>query len=156
MWLLLWSLGPLPRCNQLQSFLKVDVHVNWLNWFHFLTLVRGLFIILRDCIIFLSTSSDVIRRSMSTVSFHIYVNRLWNFLHLWCFPLTYDLNGFMSRINRHALFVRSFEPAFLHLFNLFVLLILVIPCLVVDFQSYMERILIKEKKMVLMLLQILY
>ena len=27
--------------------------------------------------------------------------RVWNFLPAECFPLTYDLNGFKSRVNRH-------------------------------------------------------
>ena len=38
----------------------------------------------------------------------VYVNsffpctaRLWNSLHIECFPLTYNLNGFKSRINRY-------------------------------------------------------
>ena len=38
----------------------------------------------------------------------VYVNsffprtaRLWNYLPIECFPLTYDVNGFKSRINRH-------------------------------------------------------
>ena len=38
----------------------------------------------------------------------VYVNsffpcaaRLWNFLPIECFPLTYDLSGFKSRINRY-------------------------------------------------------
>ena len=42
----------------------------------------------------------------------VYVNsflprivRLWNSLPIECFPLTYDLNGFKSRINRHFLSV---------------------------------------------------
>ena len=46
---------------------------------------------------------------------NIYVNslfhratRLQNFLSLECFPFTYDLNGFKSRINRHLLTVGSF------------------------------------------------
>ena len=34
--------------------------------------------------------------------------RLWNSLPIECFPLTYDLNGFKSRINRHLLTVGSF------------------------------------------------
>ena len=34
--------------------------------------------------------------------------RLWNSLPIECFPLTYDLNGFESRINRHLLTVGSF------------------------------------------------
>ena len=33
------------------------------------------------------------------------VGRLWNSLPIECFPLTYDLNGFESRINRHLLAV---------------------------------------------------
>ena len=45
----------------------------------------------------------------------VYVNsffprtaRLWNYLPIECFPLTYDLHGFKSRINRHLLTVDSF------------------------------------------------
>ena len=45
----------------------------------------------------------------------VYVNRffpctskLWNSLSIECFPLTYDLNSFKSRINRHLLTVGSF------------------------------------------------
>ena len=45
----------------------------------------------------------------------VYVNsffrrtaRLWNSLPIECFPLTYDLNGFKSRISRHLLTVGSF------------------------------------------------
>ena len=34
--------------------------------------------------------------------------RLWNSLPIECFPLTYDLNGFRFRINRHLLTVGSF------------------------------------------------
>ena len=33
--------------------------------------------------------------------------RLWNFLHIECFPLTYDIRGFKSRIKRHLLTVGS-------------------------------------------------
>ena len=50
----------------------------------------------------------------------VYVNsifsrtaRLWNSLPVECFPLTYDLNGFKSRINRHLLTVDSFQRDFL-------------------------------------------
>ena len=45
----------------------------------------------------------------------VYVNsffprtaRLWNFLPIECFPLTYDLSGFKSNINRHHLTVRFY------------------------------------------------
>ena len=34
--------------------------------------------------------------------------KLWNSLPIECFPLTYDLCGFKSRINRHLLTVGSF------------------------------------------------
>ena len=47
----------------------VNVHLNWLNWFHFLILVGGSFLILMGCMIFLSPLPDVIKMSMSTVSF---------------------------------------------------------------------------------------
>ena len=41
-------------------------------------------------------------------SFFPHTARLWNSLPLKCFPLTYDLSGFKSRINRHLLIVGSF------------------------------------------------
>ena len=72
----------------------------------------------------------------------IYVNsfiprtaRLWNSLPIECSPLTYDLNGFKSRINRHLFTVRSFERNFLYalIFLCFVFfLIFLFPCLVVN------------------------
>ena len=34
--------------------------------------------------------------------------KLWNSVPIECFPLTYDLSGFQSRINRHLLTVASF------------------------------------------------
>ena len=46
---------------------------------------------------------------------HVYVSnffpckaRFWNSLPIELFPLTYDLNGFKSRINRHIITVGSF------------------------------------------------
>ena len=51
----------------------------------------------------------------------VYVNnffphtaRLWNSLPIECFPLTNDLNGFKSGINRHLLTVGSFWTGFLY------------------------------------------
>ena len=41
-------------------------------------------------------------------SFFLCTVRPWNFLPIECFPLTYNLNGFRSRINRHLLTVGSF------------------------------------------------
>ena len=51
----------------------------------------------------------------------VYVNsyfpriaRLWNYLPIECFPLTNDLNGFKSSINRYLLTVGSFGGDFLY------------------------------------------
>ena len=41
-------------------------------------------------------------------SFFPRIAKLWNSLPIECFPLTYDLSGFKSRINRHLLTVGSF------------------------------------------------
>ena len=54
--------------------------LNWLNWFDLLFLVRGVLVILIDCMIFLSLSLDVTRMSMSTVSFpKQLVSRMFSF-----------------------------------------------------------------------------
>ena len=42
--------------------------------------------------------------------------KLWDSLPIECFPLTYNLNGFMSRINIHLLTVGSFSRDFLYAF----------------------------------------
>ena len=47
----------------------IDVLENWLNWIHFLFLEVGLLVILIDCIIFLSPLLDLVKMSISTVSF---------------------------------------------------------------------------------------
>ena len=67
----------------------------------------GLLITLIYCMIFLSPFLNVTRMSLSTVFFPR-AARLWNFLTIECFPLTHDLSGFKSRINRHVLNVGSF------------------------------------------------
>ena len=67
----------------------VNVHLNWLNWFHFLILEGGLIVILINCMIFLSPFLNC--------------DRMLPF-----FPLTHDLNGFKSRINRQLLTAGSF------------------------------------------------
>ena len=58
----------------------------------------------------------------------VYVNsffpctaKLWNSLSIEYFPLTYDLSGFKSRINRHLLTVGSFYTDFLYPVIFFVL-----------------------------------
>ena len=74
----------------------------------------------------------------------VYVNsffprtaRLWNSLPIECFPLTYDLNGFKSRINI-SFNCRFLLNRFPVCFNLFVLPFLVTPCLVVAVKPCME------------------
>ena len=66
------TLGSSLKCSQLESSVGitfVDVYLNQLKWFHFLILKGGIFIILIDCMTFLSPFLNVTRMSMSTVSF---------------------------------------------------------------------------------------
>ena len=71
-------------------------------------------------------------------SFFPHTIRLWNSLPIECFPLTYDLNAFKSRINRHLLTVGSLI--------LFVILFLVTQWIVVAVQPCMEWIPIKKSE----------
>ena len=73
----------------------------------------------------------------------VYVNsffprmaKLWNSLPIECFPLTYHLSGFKSRINRHLLTVSC---------NLFCASFVVTPCLIVAVQPSIEWVPIKKK-----------
>ena len=69
------SLEPLAHHRNVASlslfcrYTLVDVHLNWLNCFHFLILEGDLLVNLIDCMIFLSPFLDVTRMSMSIVSF---------------------------------------------------------------------------------------
>ena len=83
-----------------------DVRLDWLNWFHFLILEGVLLVIMIDRMIFLSSFLDVTRMSISTVSFLTQLDA--GILCPECFLLTYDLNGFKSRINRRLSSVGSF------------------------------------------------
>ena len=47
-------------------------------------------------------------KDVDVSSFFPCTARLWNSLPIECFPLTYDLNGFKSRISRNLLTVGSF------------------------------------------------
>ena len=58
-----------PACIFSIGITLVKVHLNWLNWFHFLIVEEGLLVILIDCMIFLSPFLDVTRMSISTVYF---------------------------------------------------------------------------------------
>ena len=56
------SLDTNPVFQYLREFhigiILLDVHLNWLNQFHFLILEGGLLVVLVDCIIFLSAFLD--------------------------------------------------------------------------------------------------
>ena len=67
-------------------------------------------------------------------SFFPHTARLWNSVPVECFPLTYDLSGFKSRINGYLLtaFLSKQISCFLYAF------FLVTPCLVVVVQPYTE------------------
>ena len=75
-------------------------------WFHFLILEGGLHDILVDCMI-ISVFIPRCYKDVYVKSFFPRTARLWNALPVECFPLTYDLSGFKSRINRHLLTVGS-------------------------------------------------
>ena len=47
-------------------------------------------------------------------SFFLPTATLRNYLPIECFPMTYELSGFKSRINRHLLTVSSFKTDFLY------------------------------------------
>ena len=74
--------------------------------------------------------------SMSTVSFLTQLALVF----FACITLTYDLNGFKSRINWSLLSVGSFQSAFLCAFQLCLLLFIVTPCLSVAVQTFVNLI----------------
>ena len=76
--------------------------------------------ILLGCMIFLSPFRDFISMSMSTVSFLAQLDSS----PAECFPLTYGLNGFKSRVNRYFLSAGSFSTDFLFALHLYRLLFL--------------------------------
>ena len=117
----------------------INVYLSWLNWFHFLILEGGLLIILIDCLIFLSPFLDVTKMSVSAVSFLAQLDSwLWNSLPIECFPLTYGLSGFKSRINRHLLTVGFFKTDFLYALIFLSFFFLYFEAFVVAVQSCIE------------------
>ena len=103
--------GSSSKCGQRNSFsigfTLVDVLQNWLNWLHFPFLDVGLLVTLIDCMIF-SVTIPRCYKDVYVKSFFPRTARVWNSLPIECFPLTYDLSGCKSRINRHLLIVGSF------------------------------------------------
>ena len=93
------TLGSSSKCGQLKSSIGitlVDVLQNWFNWFHFLFLKGGRLVILIDCKIFLPPFLDA--EGVCVNSFFPRTATLWNSLPIECFPLTYDLSYFKSKL----------------------------------------------------------
>ena len=150
---LLSFLEHLAHCQNIASlYLLVitllDVHLNWLNWFHFSILERDLFVILIDCTNFLSPFLDVMSISMSpdsflhsqTLEFSAYRMFFWAMIYM---ALSPELKA--------PFICRFFLNRFLVCFNLFVLLFVVTPSLAVVVQLCMEWITIHDNKEVLYL-----
>ena len=95
-----WTLGLSSKCIQLNSSMSitlVDIHLSWLIWLHIIIIVAGSLVVLIGCMIFLSAFLDVIRMPMLAVSFLAKLDSVT--LPEVCFPLTYDLHRFKSRVN---------------------------------------------------------
>ena len=81
--------------------------VNWFTSFFFLILVEGLLVFFNRLHDF-SVSIPRCYKDVYVNSLFSRAARFWKSLSIECFPLTYDLNGFKSRINRHLFTVGSF------------------------------------------------
>ena len=135
------SLEPLahwPNVASLGLFYRwlVDINLNWLNWFHFLILKVGLLVILIDCMI-LCHHSKKLEGCLCQVCFLAQLDSRIPCLQnpfLWLMISA----AFKSRISRHLFNCRFFLNRFPVCFNLFVLLILVPPCLAVSVTPCME------------------
>ena len=86
----------------------VDVLQNWLNCFHFLLLSRGRSTRYSGRLRDFSVTIPICYKDVYVNSSFPRTARLWNSQPRECFPLTYDLSGFKSRINRHLLTIGSF------------------------------------------------
>ena len=105
-----WTLGSSSKCGQRKSFLWV---LGWLIFFRTGSTGPTSFSRRKS-----TRYSDKLHDFSVTIARcykDVYVNsffsrtaKLWNSLPIECFPLTYDLSGFKSRINRHLLTVGSF------------------------------------------------
>ena len=150
-----WALDSLLNCCQVAELLPVayswnvvifligialvDVHVNCSNLFHYQILLIGLLVILIGFVIFLSPFVDSTRIFFS--SFFPRAVWLWNWLEN---PLTCDLSGFKSRVDRHFLSLNFFRSAFLYAFHLFLHFSRVILWPVVAVHPSVEWIVIKK------------
>ena len=95
------SLEPVAHLRNVASlslfhmyYFGIHIHLNWLNWFQFLIILRGLLFILHDISVTIPRCYNIVYVN----SFFLRTARLWNFPSIECYPLLYDLNGFKSRI----------------------------------------------------------
>ena len=106
------SIEPLAYRRNVASFsisiTLVDVLQNWLNWFVPLPFSRRRSTRYSDRLHDISVTISRCYKDVYVNSFFPLAAKLWNSLSIECFTLTYDLSGFKSRINRHALTVGSF------------------------------------------------
>ena len=107
-----WTLGSSSKCSQLKSFLWVFLFYGYsflcsseLAKLVPLAYSRGRYIRYSVRLHDFSVTIPRCYKDVYVNSFFPPTTRLWNSLPIECFPLTYDLNGFKSRINRHFLTV---------------------------------------------------
>ena len=91
-------------CTHIFSVLSPDL--KWLNWCHFY--FSGRFTHYSHRIHYFSVTIPRYHKDVYVNSFFSCKTWHWNSLPMECFPLTYDLTGFQSRIKRHILTVSSF------------------------------------------------
>ena len=85
----------------------INILQNWLNWFEFLFFL-GRSTHYSDRLYDFFVNIPRWYKDVYVNSFFACTARSWNSLPIECFPLTYDLSGLKSRINRHLLTLGSF------------------------------------------------
>ena len=99
-----WDLLFLHLLPLLNLWLIVEVWpLNLFYWYYF-----GRCSSERAQLVPLSVTIPRCRKDAFVISFFPPTAGLWNFMPIECFPLTYDLSGFKSRITRYLLSVGSF------------------------------------------------
>ena len=123
-----WTLGSFPKCSQLKYFLYIYYFVRYsseLSQFVPLLYSQGRCTHYSDSLHDFSVRISRCYKDVYINSFFLRIARLWNSLPIEFFPLSYDWNGFKSRINRLS------KQIFLYTLIFFVFVFLVTPCLIV-------------------------
>ena len=103
-----WTLGSSSKCGQLKSFVLLRQMFFRTGSSGSTFFSRGRSTRYYDRLHDFSVAIPRCHKDVFVNSFFPRRARLWNFLPIDCFPLTYDFNGFKSRIKRHLLTVGSF------------------------------------------------